>query len=82
MIDKLIEREANLRAANSLFHVWQAPKRMVMEEMAAATAASDAKAARLKALRLEKERQDAEVGVANPVTTPVRKRALLRINID
>jgi hypothetical protein len=40
--------------------VWQTRTDLVKQEMAAANAAIDAKTARLKALRLEKEAKDAE----------------------
>ncbi len=49
------KREAALRTANSAFQVWESRTQLVKQEMAAASAANDAKTARLKALRLEKK---------------------------
>lgn len=74
------KRDAHLRTADGLFQVWQARTRMVKEELAAASAANDAKTARLKALRLEKEKRDAETA-ANRVTEPAGKRPVKRINV-
>lgn len=82
MINKLIARDVYLRAANSHFRVWQSPKRMATEELAAAAAASDEKTARLKALRLEKEKLDAEFVIPSSRTGNVKKRASTSINID
>lgn len=81
MSDTSKKRDAALRTADGMFQVWQARTQMVKKELAAASAANDAKTARLKALRLEKERQDAEEAAANPPPAPVKKRAK-RINID
>lgn len=80
MSDTSKKRDAHLRTADGLFQVWQARTRMVKEELAAASAANDAKTARLKALRLEKEKQDAEAAAANPATA--KKRTIVkRINV-
>ena len=73
------KRDAALRTADGMFQVWQARTQMVKKELAAASAANDAKTARLKALRLEKEKQDAEAAAANPA--PVKKRAVKRVNV-
>lgn len=54
------KRDAVLRTANNAFQVWENRTQLVKQEMAAASAATDAKTARLKALRLEKEAQEAE----------------------
>jgi hypothetical protein len=82
MSDTSKKRDAALRTADGMFQVWQARTQMVKKELAAASAANDAKTARLKALRLEKERQDAEEAAANPAPEPVKKRATAkRINI-
>jgi hypothetical protein len=72
------KREAALRTANSAFQVWESRTQLVKQEMAAASAANDAKTARLKALRLEKEKQDAEEAAANPPPAPVKKRATVK----
>ena len=53
--------------------VWQTRTDMVKQEMAAANAAADAKTARLKALRLEKEAQEAEAARLAPPTAPAKK---------
>ena len=72
------KREAALRTANSGFQVWESRKQLVKQEMAAASAANDAKTARLKALRLEKEKLEAEEAAANPTPAPVKKRATVK----
>jgi hypothetical protein len=48
------------RTVDGASQIWQNRTNMVKQEMAAASAAADAKTARLKALRLEKEAQEAE----------------------
>jgi hypothetical protein len=48
------------RTVDGASQIWQNRTDMVKQEMAAASAAADAKTARLKALRLEKEAQEAE----------------------
>lgn len=58
--------------------VWQTRTDLVKQEMAAANAAVDAKTARLKALRLEKEAQEAEaarVAAENAPPAAPKKRA-------
>ena len=69
------------RTPSALLQVWQQRTDLVKQEMAAASAASDAKTARLRALRLEKERQDAETAAqpgddaaAKPKPAPRMKR--------
>jgi hypothetical protein len=52
------------RTPSALAHVWEQRTQLVKQEMAAASAASDAKTVRLRALRLEKERLDAEVAAS------------------
>jgi hypothetical protein len=58
-----------------LSEAWEVRTRQVKAELAAASAASDAKSARLKALRLEKEREEA---LASPrddkIAAPKRQR--------
>lgn len=49
------------RSPNALADAWERRTLLVKQELAAASAASDAKTARLRALRLEKEQQDAQV---------------------
>lgn len=58
--------------------VWQTRTDMVKQEQAAASAAADAKTARLKAMRLEKEAQDAEaarIAAENAPPAPAKRRA-------
>jgi len=47
------------RTSEALASAWERRTLLVREELASASAANDAKTARLRALRLEKERQDA-----------------------
>jgi len=54
------------RTPSALAHVWEQRTQLVKQEMAAASAASDAKTLRLRALRLEKEKQDAEIAASQP----------------
>ncbi len=71
------KRDAAQRTANGVFAVWEKRTALVKNETAAASAANDAKTIRLKALRLEKEKQDAEaaaVAAANaPAATPKKR---------
>lgn len=54
--------------------VWQTRTDLVKQETAAANKAADAKTARLKALRLEKEAQDAEAARLAGENAPAAKR--------
>lgn len=54
--------------------VWQERTDLVKHETEVANAASDAKTARLKALRLEKEAQEAEVARHAPPPEPKRRK--------
>jgi hypothetical protein len=68
------------RTSEALASAWERRTLLVKEETAAASAANDAKTARLKALRLEKEQQDA----ANPkpvIAAPARKR-VARVSVQ
>lgn len=63
------------RSPSALSDAWDRRTSLVKQELAAANAASDAKTARLKALRLEKEREEAQATAKLPETSaPVRKR--------
>ena len=53
--------------------VWQARTDLVKKELAAQSAANDAKTARLKALRLERDAQDA--AAEPPAPAPIKRRA-------
>jgi hypothetical protein len=64
-----ITRDANRRAAQLFADKARRP-RLAMEELAEAQAATDAKTARLRAQRLEKERQDAVVTGASEAELP------------
>jgi hypothetical protein len=48
------------RTADALANAWERRKLLVKQELEAVSAANDAKTARLKALRLERERQEAD----------------------
>lgn len=50
----------NMRSPLSQAEAWEQRTLLVKKEMAAASAANDAKTEKLRALRLEKERQEAE----------------------
>jgi hypothetical protein len=66
------------RTLDSASQIWQNRTDLVKQEQAAASAASDAKTARLKALRLEKEAQDAEAARMAAADAPpplAKKRA-------
>jgi len=70
------KRDASQRTADGVFKAWETRTQMVKSELAAASAATDAKTARLRALRLEKERQDAEAASLAPpaAAAPAKKR--------
>jgi hypothetical protein len=71
------KRDASLRTADGVFKAWETRTQLVKSELAAASAANDAKTARLRALRLEKERVDAEAAAAAPPpAAPAKKRAI------
>ena len=76
------ERAAAVRTTRGLEQVWEDRKALVKKEMEAESAANDAKTARLRALRLEKEQQEAEAkrlkGEETPAPAP-KKRAMRRI---
>ena len=54
--------------------IWQERTNLVKQETAVANAASDAKTLRLRALRLEKEAQDAEVARNTSPPEPKRRK--------
>jgi hypothetical protein len=67
------------RTAKGVFDAWEKRTEMVKLQTNAESAANDAKTARLKALRLEKEKQDAAEAAANPPPpAPVKKRATVK----
>lgn len=64
------------RSAGALSDAWERRTMLVRHELATASAANDAKTARLKLLRLERERQDAESTAQAPrATRPAVRRA-------
>ena len=63
------------RTLDGASQVWQTRTDMVKQEMAAANKAADAKTARLKALRLEKEAQDAKAARAAEPAPAKKPRA-------
>jgi hypothetical protein len=71
-------RDAALRTADGVFQVWEKRTQLVKNEVAAASAATDAKTARLKALRLEKEALDAEAARLAAETAPPEKKRVKR----
>jgi hypothetical protein len=79
------ERAAAVRTTRGLEQVWEDRKSLVKREMEAESAANDAKTARLRALRLEKEQQEAEAkrlkGEEAPAAAP-KKRAMRRIVVE
>jgi hypothetical protein len=67
------QRDAVARTARSVAQVWEDRTNLVKQEMAAESAANDAKTARLKALRLEKEKLDAEAKALAPPAPPKKR---------
>ena len=64
------------RSAGAISEAWERRTLLVRHELAATSAATDAKTARLKLLRLEKERQDAEAAACAPqIPKPAARRA-------
>src|ERR1700761_1340152 len=68
-------KNAAMRNAEGVFQVWERRTQLVKHELAAASAATDAKTARLRALRLAKEAEDARIAAEAPPPAPVKKRA-------
>jgi len=69
------QREASLRTAQGLSQVWEDRKALVKRELEAESAANDVKTAKLRALRLEKEAQDAEAARNAPPPEPKSRKA-------
>jgi hypothetical protein len=68
------QRDAVAKTARSVAQVWEDRTALVKQEVAAESAANDAKTARLRALRLEKEAQEAEALRLAPKPAPAKKR--------
>jgi hypothetical protein len=74
-------KDANRRAANGHFAAWEQRTALVKQQVNAESAANDAKTIRLRALRLEKEKLDAEaaaVAAKNAPPPAAKKRAAKR----
>jgi hypothetical protein len=70
-------RDAVQRTAQGVLESWEKRTQLVKKELAAESAANDAKTARLRALRLAKEAEDAEaarIAAENAPPAPVKKR--------
>lgn len=88
-MEKLIEtispparkKDAAHRTADSYFVTWERRTSLVKQQIAAESAANDAKTARLRALRLAKEATDKEIaGVRDTVVKrPGRKRLTIKV---
>ena len=72
------------RSAAAISDAWERRTVQVRHELAAASAATDAKTARLRLLRLEKEREDAEAAAQTPpLPKQVARRARAkRISVE
>jgi hypothetical protein len=66
------------RSPNALSEAWEIRTQQVKAETAAASAANDAKSARLKALRLEKEREEALTAPKNDKAAAPKKPRMKR----
>jgi len=58
------------RTAKAIFDAWEKRTELVKLQINAESAANDAKTARLRALRLEKEARDAEAARLNALNSP------------
>lgn len=72
------KRAAPDRPADLFFKAWESRTQLVKKELAAASAANDAKTIRLRALRLEKERQDAEAAALTAAASSKTKKKRIR----
>ena len=73
-------KKGAVRTAKGVFDAWEKRTELVKLQTNAESAANDAKTIRLKALRLEKEKQDAIDAAANPPPpAAAKKRAPKRI---
>ena len=70
--DKMTSRQPS-RTPAALSQAWQQRTELVKQELAAASAATDAKTARLRALRLAKEQEEAASQNSRPPVTPPRR---------
>src|SRR5581483_2387597 len=75
------KRDAARRDADTYFNAWQKRTVLVKEQVAAESAANDAKTNRLKALRLAKEAADGEAAAASgepPPKRPAKRRIVIK----
>ena len=70
-----------MRTPGALEQLWQTRTQLVKQQMDSESKANDAKTARLKALRLAKEEEDAQAQKNAPATKPAVKRSR-KINIS
>jgi hypothetical protein len=78
----MTKAKSAIRSQIAQREVWEQRTLLVKKELAAASAANDAKTVRLRALRLEKERLEAEAAPAKaepaPAKPPRTRRILVR----
>ena len=76
-----LKQRSAARSAGAISDAWERRTVLVRHELAATSAATDAKTARLKLLRLEKERQDAEAAAQAPqLPRPAARRTRAKRN--
>jgi len=76
------QRQTAQRTANAVFKAWEDRTNLVKNLAAEERAATDAKTAKLRALRLAKEQEDAEAAAAAPAPVLIKKKPVRRINIS
>jgi hypothetical protein len=76
-------REEARQKSDKISQTWEGRTQLVKEMMAAASAANDEKTARLRALRLEKERQETQAGAKKAAeAAPRPRKSVRRINCE
>lgn len=73
-----MQKRSPARSPGALAEAWDRRKLLVKGEVAAANAASDAKTVRLKALRLEKEREEGEAASRSESAPKVSRQRIKR----
>jgi hypothetical protein len=78
----LFGRNMRKPAGDGLFKTSEGRTQQFKNELAAASAANDAKTARLRALRLEKERQDKATAAVQPsmLSSKTKRKPIRRVN--
>lgn len=66
------------RNADSYFIAWERRTTLVKQQIAAESAANDAKTAKLRVLRLAKEAADKEAGLLSPDPKKLAKKRILK----